>query len=178
MTPYPVQPRSFSNSPTHTRVRESYRNSRLYPVQRILQPLADPRFRPLRAVALVLRVRVDGGPARVACCNGRSSQRGGAVLSLVTLAGLGLDRVAVAGLMEGRRVGLAWAPRSCELQARARRAASRVLALLAGGPCSRALDARRRPAPERARAVSPSAPAPTGAQAKRAAADAARERRP
>ena len=125
----------------------------------------------------VARVRVDGCRSLLGRCNGRSSQRSGAVPSLVTLAGLGLDRVAVAGLMEGRRDGLAWAAPSCELQARARRAASRVLALLAGGQCSRALDARRRPAPERARAARPIGAAPTGAQAKRTDADAERAAR-
>jgi hypothetical protein len=63
MTPYPVQPRSFSNSPTCPRVKRSYRNSRLYPVQRILQPLAatvgegscDPRRRRLRVSLAHLR---------------------------------------------------------------------------------------------------------------------------
>jgi hypothetical protein len=74
MTPYPVQPRSFSNSPTCPRVKRSYRNSRLYPVQPKLQPLAaavrkstrDLRQRHLRASPAHLRAGVRAtGPARL-----------------------------------------------------------------------------------------------------------------
>jgi len=77
MTAYPVQTRTFSNSPTCPRVKGSYRNSRLYPVrppgesttQRPRTTARDPLARSLCAVAVPLRARGNGGPARVRCCS-------------------------------------------------------------------------------------------------------------